>query len=333
MANLRKGSTVGGYPIVTEHDENDHFHHASDIDGLGDLAQVEDGPGSGFDADMLNGNHFSDMENVWLKKSGGTISSSVQITGNLTNAHDLSAVNRGYIQGFIEKNTITQSEAIPYVAVDANFTMTRSGNVITVQAGDILIGGYFYRYNDLSKNISAVPGILGNRTYYLYLRVLNDAILFEVDSSNEAYGFYRILVGEFDTDTAKNVSSLTTYPKPSNLGQIIIISDQPRPNSIINANNSITKLDEGWYSLRAGDAVDSVSLEGPTVLNGGSVTQYIITDYDMLSTYHVSSDLGSIQVSDETIAFSAPVVPIDTVATLTVTRNQTVVKFRVSILA
>lgn len=333
MANLRKGTTIGGYPIITEFDENDHIHHASEIDGLGDVAQVVDGQGSGFDADTLGGNHVSDMNDLWVNVAGDTIDSSIVLTGDLRTASDLAAVNSSYVNDFIKKNSITQSEAIPYVAVDTNFTINRSSNVFTAVAGDILIGGYFYRYSNLVKDVTLETGVNANTTYYLYMKVSSDTIYLEVDSSNEAYGYYRILVGEFTTDSIGNVTTHSTYPKPSNLGQIIIISDEPRSNSIINANNTITSLDAGWYRIRDGDNVDSVSLYGATEVAGGSTVQYKITDYDEPSTYSVSNDSGSLLHDGDTITFTAPVVAIDSITTIYVTRNQTTQAFRVSVLS
>lgn len=333
MANLRKGTTVGGYPIITEVEENDHIHHVSEIDGLGSGAQANDGPGSGFDADTLNGNHFSDMRNVWVDASGDTVDASITLRGNLDIAPDNAAVNRAYIKDYIQKNSITQSEAIPYVAVDRNFTVTRSGNVITAKAGDILIGGYFYKYNDLVKNLGSDASIGPNKTYYLYLKVASDNIYLEVDSSNQAYGYYRILVGEVRTDGSGNVTSHTTYPKPSNLGQIIIISDEPRPNAIINANSTITQLDPGWFSLRNGDHVDSISLYGYTEVPSATTVNYTITDYDMLSNYYVRCDAGSLSHYENGITFTPPTVNVDSIVTIYITRNQTTRAFRIKIFA
>lgn len=325
MSNLKKGSTVGGFAIVSEADENQHVHDVSDIDGLGDGATAETGPGSGFDADTLNGLHYSDMVQNFVNKAGDTIIRNVSITDEPST--DLSAVSRKYTLDYFESNVVLDSPSIPFVSISPSCTLTYDGgnNTINFSSGDILIGGSYYTFNSLS--ISITPPSSSER--YVYVSLNNGNIELEVETDYIEHDYYKILVGSISFGSSSQVLSVNQRPVMCNLHGVSM-NEQSTPYSMILSDSS-GNVDSNWFSLTSTGSADTINLKGSkTIVSGGSES-YTITDYDQYSTYSAVSDIGSISIAGDVITVNAPVVSQVSSLVIYVTRNSNTLPFVIEV--
>lgn len=325
MSNLKKGSTIGGFAIVTEADENQHVHDVSDIDGLGDGATAETGPGSGFDADSLDGQHYSDMVQSFVNISGDTIVRNVSITDEPST--DLSAVSRKYTLDYFQNNVVIDSPSIPFVSISPSCSLTFNGtsNTVNFSSGDILIGGSYYTFNSLSLNVSPSP----SSNIYVYVALNNGNIELETYNNYIEHDYYKILVGYISFNSSSQVQSINQRQVMCNL-RGVSIHEESTPYSMILSDSS-GNVDSNWFNLTSTGFADTINLRGPTTIVSGGSESYTITDYDQYSTYTVVTDLGSVSVSGSTITVNAPTVSQTTTILLTVKRNNNSLPFVIEV--
>jgi len=328
MANLSKGSTVGGFGIVSEIDNNEHIHSVNDIDGLGSAATAETGPGSGFDADSLNGLHYSDIENNLVNISGDTIVSNVSLSAPIDESNDLSAITRGYVYDYLQDNAIISDKSIPFVSISPTSTLSynQTNDTVSLLSGDILIGGTFYEFTTLTKQLLPVA----NATRYIYVVLSNDTVQLEIENTPISHDYTKILVGTVSFTAALNLDNVTQRPSMTNLGDYSISSNVIR-NSLLMSDSSGV-LDSEWFDTNFSSSVDTVTLHGDTTVSSGMASEYLITDYDQYSTYNVSVLSGSILYNSDTITFNAPSVSSPTIVKMTVVRNSTPITFDIEVL-
>ena len=325
MSNLKKGSTIGGFAIVTEADENQHVHDVSDIDGIGDGATAETGPGSGFDADTLNGLHYSDMVQNFVNVSGDTIIRNVSITDEPST--DLSAVSRKYTLDYFNTNVIIDSPTIPFVSISptCNLTYDSGSNTVGFSSGDILIGGSYYTFNPLSLSITPVA----SSNVYIYVSLNNGNIELESENNYIEHDYFKILVGYITFNSSSQLQSINQRQVMCNLHGISM-NEQSTPYSMILSDSS-GNVDPNWFNLTSTGSSDTINLRGvKTIVSGGSET-YTITDYDQYSTYSAITDIGSVSVSGDTITVNAPVVSQTSTIILSVTRNTNTLPFVIEV--
>jgi len=325
MSNLKKGSTIGGFAIVTEADENQHVHDVSDIDGIGDGATAETGPGSGFDADTLNGLHYSDMVQNFVNVSGDTIIRNVSITDEPST--DLSAVSRKYTLDYFNTNVIIDSPTIPFVSISptCNLTYDSGSNTVGFSSGDILIGGSYYTFNPLSLTIAPVA----SSSVYIYVSLNNGNIELESENNYIEHDYFKILVGYITFNSSSQLQSINQRQVMCNLHGISM-NEQSTPYSMVLSDSS-GNVDPNWFNISASTIVDTVNLKGETSVTSGSSHNYIITDYDQYSTYSISSSQGSISINNNVITVEFPVVSQLSEVVLYITRNTNTLPFSVEV--
>lgn len=328
MANLSKGSTVGGFAIVSEEDSNEHIHSVDDIDGLGSAATAETGPGSGFDADSLNGLHYSDIENNLVNISGDTIVSNISLTDPIDTSNDLSAITRDYVDDYLQDNVIISDDMIPFVSISDSSTLSynESNDTVSLSAGDILIGGVFYEFTTLSRIL--LPE--SNATKYIYVTVTNNSLQLEIEDNPIEHDYTKILIGTVSFTAGLNLDSVIQRQSMTNLGNYSISYNAMRDSIML--SNSSGDIDNAWFDTNFTDTVDTVSVQGDITVSSGSASNYLITDYDQFSSYNVSVQNGSITYSGDTITFNAPIVSQPTMVSMIVTRNSTSFTFNIEVL-
>lgn len=325
MSNLKKGSTIGGFAIVSEADENQHVHDVSDIDGLGNGATAETGPGSGFDADTLNGLHYSDMVQNFVNVSGDTIIRNVSITDEPST--DLSAVSRKYTLDYFNTNVIIDSPTIPFVSISptCNLTYDSGSNTVGFSSGDILIGGSYYTFNPLSLTIAPVA----SSSVYIYVSLNNGNIELESENNYIEHDYFKILVGYITFNSSSQLQSINQRQVMCNLHGISM-NEQSTPYSMVLSDTS-GNVDPNWFNLTSTGSADTINLRGTTTIVSGGSETYTITDYDQYSTYSVISDTGSVSISGDTITVNAPVVSQASTIVLSITRNTNTLSFVIEV--
>ena len=324
MPNLKKGSTIGGFAIITEADENQHVHDVSDIDGLGDGATADTGPGSDFDADTLNGLHYSDMVQNFVNIDGDSILGNVSIT-DVPNT-DFSAISRKYTMDYLSESVIVNSPSIPFVSISQSSTLSynETNDEVNLSGGDILIGGSFYSFNNLS--ISLVP--TNNTTFYIYAQIVSGSIEMVIESDYIEHDFSKIMIGTVSFDGSSQ-ASVNQRNVMCNLHGISM-NELSTPYSMILSDSS-GNVDSNWFNSTASGFADTINLKGETTISSEGEESYTITDYDQYSTYSVSSDIGSVSIDDNTITVSAPAVTQQTTLILSVTRNGSTLQFNIEV--
>lgn len=327
MAKLKKGSTVGGFAIITEDNNNHHVHQLSDIDGLGSAAGSETGPGSGFNADSLNGNHYSDIESSFVNRSGDDISSKVRITGQIP-TDDLGAISKKHVIDYIDSELISSSDVIPFVSISSSvsLTYTTSNNTAKLSSGDILIGGRYFSFTDMVVTIT--PS--NSEVQYIYVVLNSNTLSLEVNTSHIVHDFTKILVGTVNFTTGGNFIDVSQRSSMTNLGGYSV-SSSPLNNSMLLSGNT-GELDEQWFDIDFSDSIDTVCLKGNTTVVSDSENEYQITDYDAFSNYSATSNLGACYIVDDVVKFVAPTTTDLKNVTMNVTRNSNTVEFNIKVI-
>ena len=326
MANLKKGSTVGGFAIISDGNKNSHIHDVSDIDGLGTAATANTGPGSGFDADTLNGQHFSDIQNSFVNISGDSIQQNVSLSGSPIN--NLDAINKKYVLDYIEDELILGSNSIPFVSISQtnNLSYDISTETVSFNSNDILIGGKYFSFSPLSTSLTPVA----SSTRYIYVILTGNTITLEVENVPISHNFQKILVGSVSFTPTATVDQIDKRTSMTNLGSHSISTNPIRNSAIL--SDSSGDIDSEWFDISFGSAVNTVTLKGDTTVNSGGSTTYTITDYDQLSTYSVNTTLGGISINGDQIVFNAPTTTNLEIVTLVVTRNSTSIPFEIGVI-
>ena len=326
MANLTKGSTVSGYPLITEDNSNSHTHDLSDIDGLGTAIDSDTGPGSNFDADTLNGLEYSDIENNFVNITGDTIERDVRLTSSIPD-NDLNAINREYVLDYILNETISESNTIPFVSISPSSTLTynEASDTASLSSGDILIGGQYFSFTTINVNVPAA----NNDTKYIYTVLSGGSISLEVENNPIEHDFKKILVGTISFASNGSLDNVNQRVSMTNLGSYGISNTAIRNSAILSDNSN--NIDTEWFDINLSGLVDTVCLRGDTNVSSGNTVQYTITDYDQLSNYSASVNRGSLSISGNTISFNAPSTGSLVTAILEVTRNSTTTEFRIEV--
>jgi hypothetical protein len=103
-------------------------------------------------------------------------------------------------------------------------------------------------------------------------------------------------------------------------GPLYLVVDPENPNDAVNKKyvDEVIQNVENELSLVSNGGVD-VTLYGPTSIDAGATAEYIITNYDMFSTYVVNVDYGTAVINGDKITVIAPT--DQNTIRLTVSRN------------
>lgn len=81
------------------------------------------------------------------------------------------------------------------------------------------------------------------------------------------------------------------------------------PLNQLNVNSGVAGLDQDGQVISPVipfDAMGSISVAGPTLVSVGSVTQYLITNFDSFTEYSVEAIDGGVEINEDQITYYAP---------------------------
>ncbi|ASV44457.1 hypothetical protein PBI_SCTP2_442 [Salicola phage SCTP-2] len=148
---------------------------------------------------------------------------------------------------------------------------------------------------------------------YLY-----DDILLDGPEQVESNNTYQYTITNYDSSKNYNVS--TDIGNVTIDGDIVTL-ETPDINNI--TYDSITiSIDDGTVSsnISVDYLYDSIALDGPEQVESNNTYQYTITNYDSSKNYNVSTDIGTVSISDNTVTLETPE-SNDTEKTITISIN------------
>lgn len=326
MSILKKGSTVGGFEIVTEKTESLHTHDSTDIPLSGDAVFYEDGEGSGLNVDGIDGKDFNDFENIFVKVSGDSYDGNL-IIENVDESNDSSAINLNHAQQYFFKNNAIISPSNVFNSVDHNtFSLSQqSATIVNSSASKVFINGDEHNLPSEQLDITTISN-RQNATIYVYLTFNSGNVGLSLDKNYVTSPNSQIIIGEIITDTNGDINSFQTYDEINSIAGNPIITKSV-PYGIVKSNNQ-GYIDESLYDHNV-SITENINIEGPSfVMEGGSYT-YTITDYDDFSTYSVDISEGSVSINGNTITANIPNLSKDTKIDLTVYRNSIPIDFEI----
>jgi len=326
MSNLKKGSTVGGFGIVSELDKDQHVHHVSEIDGLGGGASVDTGPGSGFDADTLNSLHYTDIASNFVNRDGDTIVGGVSLTDVQTS--DFSATSRNHALTYMNNEVIIDAPSVPLVSISptCNLTYDTTNQVVDFSGGDILIGGTRYHFNTLSLSLAPVA----STTFYIYAYLNSGTLELVTEEGFIEHSFRRIHLGTISFDSNSQLDTVNQRALLCNLDGISLREDAAPYSAVLSDPSG--NVDPSWFNFTTSASADTINLQGNTTVTSGTTNTYTITDYDSYSVYFTNTDQGTTSLDGDQITFNAPVVTEPTNVLLTVNRNISSIQFVIEVL-
>lgn len=321
MSELGIGSTVGGYPIITEANKDNHFHNASAVTDLGTAAFATDGVGSGLNVQYLDGKSLTDLDNAFVNtNTNDTMTGELILTGSIT--QNLQGATKSYADASFS-NKFKADINIPILSVSNTNIITSTGNTtISIASGSVFVMNKNYSYSTFTIDISTLFSTLANNTYYvyLYLDTGTNAINYSIDTLQTDNSYTKINIGSVTFNSSSVISSVNNYDT--------LISFNNKNITIAPINKGIPfsdssgALNSQWFDPQYETVQNIVSLNGATVVKANNSYNYTITDFDSFSTYSFNSSLGTITQNNDTLTLNVPAnINYDGNIDLTISKN------------
>ncbi|ASV44157.1 hypothetical protein PBI_SCTP2_142 [Salicola phage SCTP-2] len=328
MSNLRKGSTIGGFEIITHKTKSLHTHDSSQIIGSGSSAIKDDGPGENLNVDGLDGYHFNDFEDNFINILGDEVEGNL-LVDNVIESDPDSAINKKYFEDYIYKNNPTYLTYNPYVSIDSySFDINKTNNVnIEIYSCYIFIKGREYHISYKKLDITNLSNI-NNLKIYVVIEYdqKNDVVDITLNKNYFQNTSNKYIIAEIITNSSGEISSIKKY-EPYKWLKSHPIVEKSLPYGIIKTNNQGI-IDRSWLQFKP-SLTENISLDGPRrIISGGNYT-YTITDYDVFSNYSVRITDGNASINGDTINISVNEINDNRHVTLTVIKNGNAVDFNI----
>ncbi|ASV44453.1 hypothetical protein PBI_SCTP2_438 [Salicola phage SCTP-2] len=305
MADLNRGTTIGGKKIIHQGIADQHFHHIDNIIDIGSAAYTDTGKGGGLYADTISGKHYSDLKNDFIELSENNSIKSLILNDNPNENDD--AVNLDYLEELSNKYNTSSMLNLTFIGDLTNtiqYTI-HNNHEFTLERLNIMVKGKGYIVKKSDYNILNVePRFKDNNKIHIFL---------SFNKSNEEWSY------KFSTELHDNSSDFiyigTIITNNNGINDINFITDDQRigfdhylinndqkPYSLITANSD-GKIDSKYYPSNHSA---KTTIKGPDKLLVGRINLYEVTNYNNFSGYYTNISKGHSYMDGDVIQVKAP---------------------------